>query len=49
MSHRRHHHIHVGHHAGIHRDKVRARWKIVIMLAIGLALIVFFIRLSLVG
>jgi hypothetical protein len=34
---------------GIHRDKVRQRWKITIMLAVGVALIAFFIRLSLVG
>lgn len=46
MSHRHHHH-HLGHHAGIHRDKVRQRWKITVMLALGIALIVFFVRLSL--
>jgi hypothetical protein len=48
MSHSHRHH-HLGHHAGIHRDKVLRRWKIIIMLAIGIAVILFFIRLSLPG
>lgn len=47
MSHRHHHH-HIGHHAGIHRDKVRQRWKIIIMLAVGLTIISLLIRFSLV-
>jgi hypothetical protein len=43
---RSHRHHHAGHHAGIHRDKVRQRWKILILLVVGLVIIVFFIRLS---
>jgi hypothetical protein len=45
MSHSHRHH-HLGYHAGIHRDKVRRRWKIVLMLAVGLAVVAVLICLN---
>lgn len=45
MSHR--HHRYSGHQIAMHRDKIRQRWKVLIMLAVGLGVIVFFVSLSL--
>jgi len=46
MSHHRHHHR-SGFQIFLHRDKIRQRWKIIVMLLIGFAVIAFLIRLSL--
>jgi hypothetical protein len=47
MSH--HHHHRAGFQLHLHRDKVRQRWKIWIMLAIGFVVVAVFMRLSMMG
>ena len=47
MSHHRHHHR-AGFQIYLHRDKIRHRWKIIVMLVVGLVVIAWLVRLSLV-